>query len=66
MFYCEMDAISETSVRWSLMETVERLNPGSFMNHDSAPTAYLALSIKEFLNQTQYFTCLPPTLFTRY
>jgi hypothetical protein len=48
---CEMAAISETSMRRSLMETVEKLKPGSFMNHDSAPTAYLALSIKEFLNK---------------
>lgn len=46
-----MAAISETSMRRSLMETVEKLKPGSFMNHDSAQTAYLELSIKEFLNK---------------
>lgn len=45
------------------METVEKLKPGSFMNHDSAPTVYLALSIKEFLTKHSIsFVYHPPYL----
>jgi hypothetical protein len=61
LLHSQIAAISEISVRWRLLETVEKLKPSSFMNHDSAPTAYLALSIKELLTQTQYFTCLSST-----